>query len=326
MSLTADQVAKLTAPLDKADVKKNPKGFDYVESYRAIEQANDIFGHDGWDQEIVDLRCVAEGPSRDKMKAAYICRVRVRISDDQGKTTTREDVGFGNQVGQDLGDCHEGAAKEAVSDAVKRCLRTFGNPFGLALYEKPASDGSRSGVAAAPPKPKPAASAEADKYRGRGATPEQMKAVLAVCKAANVPAHLGLSRAFDEGLLDPEAILSAIRGWYAPVGSKPPAHVAFGHEPDKWPSASAFAADASDEQKKMAGAKATERGLTELERKSARRSVAEAYGLTDGGRDSKGGYMLWLDFLIGAGPDSIDKAAGRGASLLQPDQTGAGEG
>jgi recombination DNA repair RAD52 pathway protein len=36
----------------------------------------------------------------------------------------------------DCGLAHESASKEAVTDALKRTLRTFGNPFGLALYDK----------------------------------------------------------------------------------------------------------------------------------------------------------------------------------------------
>jgi hypothetical protein len=36
----------------------------------------------------------------------------------------------------DLGQAHESAIKEAETDAMKRALVTFGNPFGLALYDK----------------------------------------------------------------------------------------------------------------------------------------------------------------------------------------------
>jgi DNA repair and recombination protein RAD52 len=36
----------------------------------------------------------------------------------------------------DLGQAHESAIKEAETDAMKRALMTFGNPFGLALYDK----------------------------------------------------------------------------------------------------------------------------------------------------------------------------------------------
>ena len=37
---------------------------------------------------------------------------------------------------KDIRDAHEGAIKEAETDAMKRALMTFGNPFGLALYDK----------------------------------------------------------------------------------------------------------------------------------------------------------------------------------------------
>jgi DNA repair and recombination protein RAD52 len=35
-----------------------------------------------------------------------------------------------------LADAHEGGAKEAVTDAIKRTLKSFGNQFGLSLYDK----------------------------------------------------------------------------------------------------------------------------------------------------------------------------------------------
>jgi hypothetical protein len=39
-------------------------------------------------------------------------------------------------VGLTPGEAHESAIKEAETDAMKRALSTFGNPFGLALYDK----------------------------------------------------------------------------------------------------------------------------------------------------------------------------------------------
>ncbi len=38
--------------------------------------------------------------------------------------------GAGHGYDLDLGLAHESAIKEAVTDALKRALRTFGNPFG----------------------------------------------------------------------------------------------------------------------------------------------------------------------------------------------------
>ena len=52
------------------------------------------------------------------------------------KSVTREDVGFGTGIAKTLADAHEGASKEAVTDAIKRTLRSFGNQFGNSLYDK----------------------------------------------------------------------------------------------------------------------------------------------------------------------------------------------
>ena len=49
---------------------------------------------------------------------------------------TREGSGVGHGSGHTLGEAHESALKEAETDATKRALVTFGNCFGLALYDK----------------------------------------------------------------------------------------------------------------------------------------------------------------------------------------------
>jgi hypothetical protein len=49
---------------------------------------------------------------------------------------SREGSGVGHGTGATLGEAHESALKEAETDAMKRALTTFGNLFGLALYDK----------------------------------------------------------------------------------------------------------------------------------------------------------------------------------------------
>ena len=131
---------ELRKPLDSRHVKPpkqyGPKG-DYIEGWHAIAEANRIFGEGGWSYEIVDLRCVSE---RDReigqakkpgFGVTYTARVIVTVDSVQ-----RDDVGAGHGYDVDCGLAHESAVKEAVTDALKRALRTFGNPFGLALYDK----------------------------------------------------------------------------------------------------------------------------------------------------------------------------------------------
>ncbi|MDK2063130.1 Rad52/Rad22 family DNA repair protein, partial [Aliarcobacter butzleri] len=48
----------------------------------------------------------------------------------------KEDVGFGTGISKTLADANESASKEAVTDAIKRAFRSFGNQFGNSLYDK----------------------------------------------------------------------------------------------------------------------------------------------------------------------------------------------
>ena len=131
---------ELSKKLDPANVKPakqfGPKG-DYIEGWHAIAEANRIFGFDGWSYAIKDCKCVSERPreiGKDK-KPGFGVTYTVAVYVDAGGVR-REDVGAGHGYDADCGLAHESAIKEAVTDALKRALRTFGNPFGLALYDK----------------------------------------------------------------------------------------------------------------------------------------------------------------------------------------------
>lgn len=150
MTFTPEQINELAKPLDPKNVKPpkkfGPKG-DYIEGWLAIAEANRIFGFDGWSytvnliKDAVDLGKDKDG--NDQWQAAYTCICTVEAGG-----VTRQDVGFGSGFAKMIGDAIEGATKEATTDALKRCLRTFGHPFGLALYDK-----DRAHVQAPPPQP-----------------------------------------------------------------------------------------------------------------------------------------------------------------------------
>ena len=62
---------------------------------------------------------------------------KVRIAVRAGSLTiTREGCGSGEAKAPTPGEAHELALKAAETDATKRALATFGNPFGLALYDR----------------------------------------------------------------------------------------------------------------------------------------------------------------------------------------------
>ncbi len=147
MKFTADQLDALKAPLSRESVRtrqQSGRTLSYVEGWKAIAEANRIFGFDGWSRETIDLKMVAEHErpiGKDGGRGwgvTYIARVRVCVGtvEPMGQFIIREGCGTGHGIDRDLGQAHESALKEAETDAMKRALMTFGNPFGLALYDK----------------------------------------------------------------------------------------------------------------------------------------------------------------------------------------------
>jgi len=135
MTFTPEQTKMLNAKLDPKHVIKptgqyGPKG-DYLEGWHVINEANRIFGFDGWSYTHELKQVIKETNAKGNIEIGYICNCTVTVGD-----VIRQDVGYGSGAAKKEGDAHEGAVKEAVTDALKRCLRTFGNPFGLALYDK----------------------------------------------------------------------------------------------------------------------------------------------------------------------------------------------
>lgn len=152
MPFTEDQIDHLTNTLDPsvvAERTQSGRSFSYVEAWHAIAEANRIFGFSEWDRETIDTRVVQEreriiGKAPNEKPGwgvSYVCRVRVTVRAGDS-VVIREGTGAGHGIDADLGQAHESAVKEAESDAMKRALMQFGNPFGLALYDK-----SRASVA-----------------------------------------------------------------------------------------------------------------------------------------------------------------------------------
>ena len=132
MTFNKEQVEELKQPIDLQNVAERKTGWDqkvpFVESWKAIDEANRIFGFDGWSSETIQLDCVQS----DEFCVTYIAKVRVTVGD-----VIKEGVGAGHGKGEkvNLGDKHESAVKEAESDARKRALMQFGYQFGLSLYD-----------------------------------------------------------------------------------------------------------------------------------------------------------------------------------------------
>ncbi|WP_434579825.1 Rad52/Rad22 family DNA repair protein [Sulfurimonas sp. NW15] len=135
------QIQVLSYELDSSRIKSRTKGnvsLSYLEGFDVIETANKIFGYGNWDYTITNLIQVSQEQNHNQNHViCYKAVINITVHDIQhSKSVTREDVGFGTGIAKTLADAHEGGAKEAVTDAIKRTLRSFGNQFGNSLYDK----------------------------------------------------------------------------------------------------------------------------------------------------------------------------------------------
>lgn len=155
--MTPEAIEQLSQPLQKSAIseRKNYAGggmLSYIETHHAIREANRIFGFNGWSRETVQVERIATTPySKDGVEmiaVSYMARVRITVGN-----VVREGCGYGDGQSRvdKAGAAHKLAIKEAESDATKRALTTFGDPFGLALYEK---DKKKRNVSSDTPEPK----------------------------------------------------------------------------------------------------------------------------------------------------------------------------
>jgi DNA recombination protein Rad52 len=149
MGFIDKQLAALSSKLNARHVKSRRAGnaqiLFYIEGWHAIAEANRIFGFDAWDRQTLSTECVWQGAAPQRQHAcSYVARVRVTVRAG-GVVVCREASGSGHGIGATPGAAHESAIKEAETDAMKRALITFGNSFGLALYD-PELRGVRGGA------------------------------------------------------------------------------------------------------------------------------------------------------------------------------------
>lgn len=139
-----DVIKKLNQPLPEHHVSQR-EGFngvklDYLEAWFVIKQANEIFGCNGWECKTIRLVHIGsesyiDKHNKEKHRVAY--RATAEVTALIGNEfVTRQGSGFGNGIDAVEQNAHELALKEAESDALKRAFKSFGDQFGLHLYDK----------------------------------------------------------------------------------------------------------------------------------------------------------------------------------------------
>lgn len=143
MALPDDQRALLDQPLDPklGAQRKADRGRDvsYLEGYQAIAQANRIFGYDGWSYRVDDIAMTAMSDGRAVLYTAQVTVEALGCTrQDTGCVPIRNSVDSYGKEKDNVNnpDQHDLARKGAVTDALKRALRSFGDQFGNSLYDK----------------------------------------------------------------------------------------------------------------------------------------------------------------------------------------------
>jgi len=171
MPFSNEQRQALKAKLRFRHVKSREASgakLSYIEGWHSIAEANRIFGFDSWDRKTLLPRCLWRETLRGHTLCLYTTKVRITVRAG-GCEIVREGIGTGSGRATAPEVAHEMALKAAETDATKRALATFGNPFGLALYDK---DQAHVTKPAARPDPPPlGASPAASKGPGRTDSP-----------------------------------------------------------------------------------------------------------------------------------------------------------
>ena len=104
----------------------------YMGGDMVTKTLNDAFGYDGWCLEVKNT--TREDTIKDdkgRYHVAYIATVRIT---HRKSGVYREDCGSGDAIDRSLASASGNALKGAVTDAMKRAAKHFGEKMGNALY------------------------------------------------------------------------------------------------------------------------------------------------------------------------------------------------
>ena len=183
----------LGQPLDPGIVSQRKgragRTYSYLEGHVAISEANKVFGFGGWGYELVGdvtLRQIETvDPRTGEVGRVHVYSAPVRVT--VPGALPRTDVGF-HTVADETGEGHETACKGAVTDGLKRALRSFGDRFGNGL------SGAQPPVSGSPRPQRVPAQAKGVS----GPVPGDHRDETRVRELRKRLVHLGVEQGFDE--------------------------------------------------------------------------------------------------------------------------------
>lgn len=142
MQLSTEQYEALLQGLNPAYVANRRGGggasLSYVEAWHIKRTLTRIFGFGGWSSEVLEAEHMftEEVPSNRGVNyhVGYKVVLRLSVADNLGGMAVYAEAAVGSATLPSLGEAHDMAIKTAESDALKRCAISFGDQFGLSLY------------------------------------------------------------------------------------------------------------------------------------------------------------------------------------------------
>lgn len=136
--LRQDQQDALNQLLHENQIKERQAGggrkLKYIKGDTAIDAANRIFGFGQWGYKVIARsRELVNDPKKNTTIEMYTADVELSVV---GASFTFPGDGCGIVNDPYTVEMHEKARKEAVTDAIKRALRHYGDQFGLSLYNE----------------------------------------------------------------------------------------------------------------------------------------------------------------------------------------------
>jgi DNA repair and recombination protein RAD52 len=186
---TPEQIAELAKPLDHKRVKHRQGGggmsLGYITGHDAIDTANRLFNYGNWGYDLLKVELVnIPGENGEVIGGYYAATVQLKVKDcipvtEEGVCPIQEGRNPRAKI-----DAHDMARKGAVTDALKRALRCYGDQFGNSLYDTDLIDG-QPGTEKSTPAPNRLQ--PASQPTSRPVTPQAPRPVQTMPQAQNAP-------------------------------------------------------------------------------------------------------------------------------------------
>jgi recombination DNA repair RAD52 pathway protein len=128
----SDIAKKLNESIPRECISEK-QGLSYVSHRYVKNRLNEVFGWDGWEYTVEDVKL-----DRENMGCFVHVRLEVYISERKehgwGSSMSRDGLAYGFAAGQTSNQAFDFAIAEAVTDALKRAAVSLGNSMGLELY------------------------------------------------------------------------------------------------------------------------------------------------------------------------------------------------